>query len=416
MITPPPSVDAKQNTAPIPPSMQGGAARGSTAFFSLGFRPFFLAGAVWAAFAMAAWISVLLGMTALPSRFDPVSWHAHGFLFGYLGAIIAGFLLTAVPNWTGRPPLTGWPLIGLLLFWVFGRGMITFSQWLPPVLVILTDVGFPLIVTSLVLRELIVSRNWRNLVIVVMLSMFILANLLFHLEAERDGYAAQGTGLRLGVVCVMMMIAVIGGRIVPAFTGNWLKKNDSKACCVPPMQRFDKMVLLSSPPLLATWLFWPEYKGSAIALVTFAAMHVLRLLRWKGIHTAAEPLIWVLHIGYGLVPAGALALGIAIWFPSVIAQADFQHLWMAGAIGLMTLAVMTRATLGHTGRALRADRATVLIYLALLASVAVRLCAGVWDAHIMPLHMVSAVLWIAAFGGFALCYGGMLIRPARGAP
>lgn len=387
-----------------------------SAFLSRGFRPFFLLGALWAACAMAVWIAVLSGGLSLPSRFDPVSWHAHAFLFGYLGAIIAGFLLTALPNWTGRPALTGRPLVMLVLLWLAGRVVVAISATLPLGVVIAVDLGFPVVLGAFILREMIAAKNWRNLIVVAMLAALSLANLLFHLNTARGYYAAQGPGLRLGLAAALMMISVIGGRIIPTFTGNWLAKVGQNARPSPPMQTFDKIVLIASLVTLIAWVIWPNNNLTALALVVVSVLHAIRLVRWKGMLTGREPLVWVLHAGYACVPIGAAALGLSILQPALVGLAAAQHIWMAGAIGLMTLAVMTRATLGHSGRDLHAGPATVLIYGAVIGSVLMRLCAGVWPEHSQILYVLSGALWIGAFGGFAAFYCRAIILPKSASP
>lgn len=384
------------------------------AILSFGFRPFFLMGALWAALAMILWIAMVSGLLSLPTRFDPVSWHAHEFLFGYLGAVIAGFLLTAVPNWTGRLPIAGWRLGGLCALWLVGRMAIAMSQAMPEVLVAILALAFPVTLSGLILREIVAGKNWRNLMVMGMLATFTLADLTFLIEAARGAYAAQGYGLRLGVAAALLMICVVGGRIVPSFTRNWLVKTDRRTRPASPMQRLDKAILLVTVFGLAGWVLWPDRSSTGIMLIGLSALHTVRLFRWKGGSTLSEPLVWVLHAGYAMVPIGALVLGLGLLFPEAISLAASQHVWMAGALGLMTLAVMTRATLGHTGRELHAGPATLSIYLALIGSVAVRLVAGAVPDFAMPLYNLTAVLWIAAFGGFAAVYGPMLLgaRPA----
>jgi uncharacterized protein involved in response to NO len=382
------------------------------ALLSYGFRPFFLLGAIWAALAMALWVLMLTGLLALPTRFDPVSWHGHAFLFGYLGAVIAGFLLTAVPNWTGRLPVTGWWLGGLVALWAAGRVAVTTSALLPAWAAPAVDLAFPLALGAVILREIVAGRNWRNLVVLGLLAVFTLANLIFHVEAARGGYAAQGVGLRLGVSSVIGMIALIGGRIVPSFTRNWLVKRGESARPAPPMQRLDTAVLLATLAVLLIWTAAPETPVTGAALIGAAALHAVRLARWTGYRTGAEPLVWVLHVAYALIPLGAASLGIATLWPGILSSAAAQHVWMAGAVGLMTLAVMTRATLGHTGQALHARAATVAIYGALIGSLVVRLVAG-WLPG--PLgHEISALLWIAAFAGFVVAYGPALCTKKTG--
>lgn len=381
------------------------------AVLSFGFRPFFLLGAVWAALAMALWVPMLAGKLALPTAFDPVAWHAHEFLFGYLAAIIAGFLLTAVPNWTGRLPVTGWPLAGLTALWIAGRAAVTFSESLPPFIVALADLALVAALTVLLGREIVVGKNWRNLPVVGLLMLFGCANALFHWESAMGAYAAQGMGLRLGLAAVLMMIAVIGGRIVPSFTRNWLAKRGVGRLPVPPMQRFDLIALGLMLAALLAWVVAPFAPLTGTGLALAGLVHLARMARWAGDRTLAEPLVLVLHIGYVFIPLGALAGAAEIFGNGWVGAGSAQHLWMAGGIGLMTLAVMTRSTLGHTGRALTAGRGTVAIYAAVICAALTRIGAGAWPEAAGTLHSLSGASWIAAFAGFAVIYGPMLLRP-----
>ncbi|WP_208989479.1 NnrS family protein, partial [Pseudovibrio sp. POLY-S9] len=179
--------------------------------FSYGFRPFFLASAVWAIVLMLLWIPLVSGHIELPIAFDPVSWHAHEFLFGYLSAVVAGFLLTAIPNWTGRMPIVGRPLIVLFSLWVIGRAAILFGAYLPAGVVAALDVAMPLVLAIACLREIMAGKNWRNLIVLGLLGVLIASNLLFHWEAWSDGYAAQGYGMRLGISTMVLMVGLIGG-------------------------------------------------------------------------------------------------------------------------------------------------------------------------------------------------------------
>lgn len=381
------------------------------ALFSFGFRPFFLGAGIWAALTMALWIAMLSGLLDLPTRFDPVAWHAHEFLFGYLGAVLAGFLMTAVPNWTGRMPLVGWPLVVLFTLWLTGRVAVAFSALLPPLAAPLADLAFPLALLAAMAREVVAGRNWRNLVVLGVLALFTLGNAAFHLDAMRGGAPAQGAGLRLGLGAAILLVALIGGRIIPSFTRSWLAKRGPGRLPTPPDRRFDKAALLALLGAVLLWITLPEAPLTAVALVLAGALHAVRLGRWAGGRCRAEPLVWVLHLAYGFVPLGALALGGAILFPALLAPAVAQHLWMAGGIGLMTLAVMTRATLGHTGQALTASRGTTALYLAVVLAVLARLAAGLAPGSADLLLRLSALGWIAGFGGFALLYGGLLLRP-----
>ncbi|MEM7445888.1 MAG: NnrS family protein [Pseudomonadota bacterium] len=396
--------------------MIAGADRGlgwrRSAFLSLGLRPFFLAGALWAALAMLLWIGMLTGTPMLPSAFDPVSWHAHEFLFGYLSAIIAGFLLTAVSNWTGRPPIMGAALAALVALWIAGRLAVAFSDHLTPAVVMAIDLSMPVALAATIAFELIKGRNWRNLIVLAMLTTLIAGNAVFHLEAIAGVYAANGVGLRIGLGASVMMIAVIGGRIVPSFTRNWLTKQGKTSLPSPP-SRLDWIALLTLMLALVYWVASPGWALTGAAMVMAGLLHFGRLARWKGEATFGEPLVFVLHAGYAFVPIGTLALGLSILATDGSDTIGAQHLLMAGAIGLMTLAVMTRATLGHTGGELRADVRTAILYLFVIIAVVARVASGLAPSIGQDLLLVSATCWIAAFGGFVMVYGPYLIGSQR---
>lgn len=376
------------------------------AILSFGFRPFFLFAAIWAALAMVLWLGMLTGGFALPTVFDPISWHAHEMIFGYLLAVVAGFLMTAIPNWTGRMPIVGWPLAGLVGLWLAGRVAVALSAG-GPMLAAAIDLAFPVVLVAVMAREIVAGRNWRNLAVVGLVALFALANLLYHIEAINGGYPAAGVGLRVALAAAVTLISLIGGRVVPSFTRNWLVQRRSSVLPTP-FGKGDKAVMAIGIAALVLWIIWPEQPAVAAALTLAGLAHLWRLSRWAGWRTGAEALVWVLHVGYAFVPLGflAMAANAAGW----ITTGAGQHIWMAGAIGLMTLAIMSRASLGHTGRTLMASRATTAIYLALIGSVLARLGYGLWPEATGFLHM-AAGLWILAFGGFAVAYWPVLARP-----
>lgn len=380
------------------------------AILTYGPRPFFFGAGVWATVAMVLWIPMLTGHLTLPTAFDPVSWHAHEFLYGYLGAVIAGFVLTAVPNWTGRLPIVGWRLGALALLWLLGRIVIAVSAGMPPLLVAAIDLAFPVVFAATIAREIVAGKTWRNLVVLGLLAMFTTGNLLFHWEAAQGANAANGAGLRLGLGTAVMLIAVIGGRLVPSFTRNWLVKRGASLLPAPPMQRFDKLALLVLLAALILWLISPRHPATGGALLLAGLLHLVRLARWAGHRTLADPLVAVLHAGYACLPLGALALATSIFAPGWLGAAAAQHLWMAGAIGVMTLAVMMRTILTHTGQPLHAGRLAVAIHIALVLSVSTRVAASLWPEVASLLFAVSGLLWIAAFGGFAVGFGRLLLR------
>ncbi|WP_224825936.1 NnrS family protein [Cognatishimia sp. MH4019] len=379
---------------------------------SYGFRPFFFGAAVWAALAMLLWVPMITGYLRLPTAFDPLTWHAHAFLFGYLTAVVAGFLLTAVPNWTGRLPIVGWPLGGLFALWIAGRFAVMFSAGMSPLLVAVIDLAMPVALAIVIAREIVAGKNWRNLIVLGMLGVLMLGNAVLHWEAARGDMAAQGYGLRIGLGAGLMMIAVIGGRIVPSFTRNWLVKQGAYKLPTPPMQRFDKIALLGLLVALVSWVALPETLFAALLLALAGMLHLARLTRWGGLQTRREPLVIVLHVAYFFVPVGALAMAVQIILPTAIGLGAVQHLWMSGAIGLMTLAVMTRATLGHTGQTLRAGSGTLAIYSAVMLATVLRVAADIWPLFATELYSAAGLAWLVAFGGFALLYGPLLLRAA----
>lgn len=378
------------------------------ALLSQGFRPFFLAAGLWSAVALAVWIVIFATGLPLPSRFDPLAWHIHEMLFGFVMAATAGFLLTAIPNWTHRLPVSGTLLALLAGLWLVGRIACLFSALVPAWLTIAADLSFSVVLVGVVVREIVVGRNWRNLPIVAPVIVLGAANLLMHLEA--DGVAVRsGLGWRLGLAAVIVLISVMAGRIVPSFTRNWLAKRPGSDLPVAH-GRIDRAALGILHSGLIGWAFLPDFRLIGLLLLLGAAANLWRLLCWHGIATTAEPLLLVLHVGYAWLVLGVALLGLAVLGADVPLSAAI-HALTGGAIGTMILAVMTRATRGHVGRELSADRATVLIYLLVTLAAITRVLAAFATAWIMPLLVISGSLWISAFAAFVLVYGPMLILP-----
>jgi uncharacterized protein involved in response to NO len=375
------------------------------AFFSYGFRPFFFFGACDAALAMAVWLPVFEGEMTLPTLFAPRDWHVHEMLFGYVPVIVTGFLLTAIPNWTGRLPLQGAPLIVLVIAWAAGRGAVIFSANLGWLTAALVDVGFLALVAAAAAREIIAGRNWRNLKVLIPVAVLALANAGFHFEAHVFGVA--DFAIRVGVTAVLILLMLIGGRIVPSFTRNWLARENPGRLPIP-FGKFDAAAIAVSIAALCVWVIAPDGRVAGTALLLAGILQLLRLARWAGERTARERLVLILHIAYAFVPLGFILTALAA-FGSVQPSAGL-HAWMAGAVGTMTLAVMTRATLGHTGHELVAGAGTQAIYAAIVLAASARVVAGLVPAWTVPLIHVSAVAWIAAFGGFAFLYGPVLFR------
>jgi uncharacterized protein involved in response to NO len=376
--------------------------------FSYGFRPFFLFGALYAGLAVLAWLPIFTGELALASAFVPRDWHVHEMLYGYVPAVVTGFLLTAIPNWTGRLPLQGTPLIVLLLLWVAGRAAVTLSGligWLPAALI---DSAFFLLVAAAAAREIVTGGNWSNLKVVSLIALLALGNLCFHLEAHFAGSA--DISIRLGLAVVVMLITLIGGRIVPSFTRNWLAR-ENPGRLPTPFGRFDMIVIVASAAALVLWVALPQTLVAGAALLVAGVLQSTRLARWAGDRTTRERLVLILHLGYAFIPIGFLTVGLAAF--DLVPAAAGIHAWAGGAVGTMTLAVMTRASLGHTGHALIASIATQAIYVAVVLAAVTRIAAALAPQFLTALLVLSAVIWAAAFLGFVAAYGPMLAKGIR---
>ncbi|WP_420962459.1 NnrS family protein [Brucella sp. IR073] len=376
------------------------------AVLSYGFRPFFLLGSLYAGLSILFWLPLFYGHRETASLFAPVDWHIHEMLFGYLGAIITGFLLTAIPNWTGRLPVQGMSLFVLIMLWLPGRFAVFFSADIGWVAAAVIDCAFLTAVAVAAGVEITAGRNWRNLKVLAPVAVLLVANVLFHIEAHQDGISDMSR--RLGIGAVMMLIMIIGGRIIPSFTRNWLARENPGRLPVP-FNRFDAVTITISALALAAWAFAPETLIAGFALLIAGGINLVRLARWAGDRTLRDPLVLILHVAYAFVPAGFLLAGIAIFAPGTVPPVAAIHAFGAGAMGAMTLAVMARATLGHTGRDLGAGSGTCMVFAAITLSALLRI-AEPFTASTALLH-ASAALWALAFLGYAVLYGQALVTP-----
>jgi uncharacterized protein involved in response to NO len=381
------------------------------AVFSVGLRPFFLFSALWAAIAAPLWLYAFLSGGPVG-----LSWHVHEMLFGYTGGIVLGFLLTAVPNWTGRLPVVGTPLALLFGLWLAGRAamlaMALNADLASEVWPLIIDGLFLFAMAGVIWREVLAGRNWRNVPVAVMVTLFALANAGFHLEAGAGGVDNLST--RLGLAVVALLIAVIGGRVTPSFTRNWQIKRGGPLPAVAG--RFDIVTLMVTATGLIGWSVAPTHPATGALLLAAGGLNLVRLARWRGDATLAEPLVWILHLGYLWLAVGLFLTGLSVAAPGLVPLSAGVHALTAGAIGVMTLAVMTRASRGHTGRPLTAGKIEVLIYVLINLAALTRVTGGLLPSVYQPLLMVSTGLWSAAFLAFVIGYGPMLLtpRPDRG--
>lgn len=377
------------------------------AFYSHGFRSFFMFAGIWGAMAMSVWVVLLAMGIPIPSRMAGVDWHMHEMVFGYAPAVIAGFLLTAVPNWTGRLPILGWPNALLSGLWVLGRVAIFYSAYLPLWAAPIIDVSFLIIFAWVIGTEIIAAKNWRNLKVLVILIALAATNILFHFEAIY-GFAYEGYSIRLGVGIIVLLITIIGGRVIPSFTRNWLVKQ-GKSRLPQPRGRVDDGVEFATGLLLIIWVVVPEGAGAGVGWALLALFHLYRLWRWVGWQTFAEPMVAILHAGYLFIPLGFFMLAARNLFPD-LGLPLIPHAWMVGAIGVMTLAMMSRASLGHSGRPIQSNWVVNTIFALIIGAALLRMTVDFMPGNLGLLHS-SALAWIAGFSVFILGYFPIFTKP-----
>ena len=382
-----------------PPQVQG------PGLFQLAFRPFFLGGALFSAVAVLLWAAMISGDLAIEPFGSPLWWHAHEMLFGFTCAIIVGFLLTAVQTWTGIAGIRGLPLIGLLLLWFAGRLCLLLPglpQWLPVVL----DMLFLPLAALILSLPIIRIRQWRNIVFLPVLLAMTLANGLFYLAAFRLDPALQVLAGNFMVMLITLLMTVVAGRVTPMFTANGT--GTERVEPLPWLERLcPASLLLAIPAVLG--LYPPGPIGPSL-LIFAAACHGLRVWRWRTWVTFSTPLLWSLHLSYWALVSGLALLAIAQLGDS-LSHSQALHVLTVGAMGMMILAMISRVSLGHTGRPLQVGPAMILAYCAVISAVIVRVAGQWWLEDYRQVIWITAALWSLAYGIFFLRYLPVLSRP-----
>ncbi|MFP1631892.1 NnrS family protein [Zhengella sp. ZM62] len=380
------------------------------AIMSYGFRPFFLFGALFSGLAILAWVLMLDGSIRFEPAVGALDWHIHEMIFGFLPAIVTGFLLTAVPNWTGRLPVQGKGLAVLTVTWIAGRIAMADPGWLGPLAAAVIDLAFLAAVMGVIANEIVAGRNWRNLKVLVPLTLLFAGNTVFHFEMHLDGTSDHAR--RMGMAAAILLIMIIGGRIIPSFTRNWLVRANPGRLPAP-FGQLDKGALVLSAVALIAWIVLPAHPATGVAMIAAGLANLVRQMRWAGERTAGESLVLILHLAFLFVPLGFLLSGAGALMPDAVSPAAGMHAFGAGAAGAMVLAVMMRATLGHTGQALTMGRGSKIVFACLVASAAIRIAAALAPQGPGILMILAGLLWSAAFLGFGLVYGKALISPRR---
>ncbi|MFT6658687.1 NnrS family protein [Maritalea sp.] len=377
------------------------------AFLSYGFRPFFFLGALYAALNILFWLPFYFAEIEIPIVVGTVDWHVHELLFGVLPAVIAGFLLTAIPNWTGRLPVKGTPLLLLVVIWLAGRIAFNFSAYFGLTVTAFVDSAFLLIFFGAVAIEIIAGKNWRNARVLALIGILAAGNIAFYVEVSLFGEASISR--RVGITAITLLVMLIGGRIIPSFTRNWLAR--MKPGRLPtPFSKLDKVALGFSIITLAGWSIWPESIFVGYLFLLAAAANLVRLSRWAGDRIIGCYLLLILHLAYLFLPIGFALIGAHILWPGQISAAAGIHAVGMGGFGSMILGVMVRTTRGHTGNDLKTDFGAQLAFTTILlaSSLRVLVALDLFGDFSQILLRTAQFGWSFAFLSFAVFYAPKL--------
>jgi len=372
-----------------------------------GFRPFFLLAALFVASFMPVWLFRYTGQLNVGGDWLPATWHGHEMIFGFALAVIAGFLLTAVNRWTGRPTATGRSLALLCALWVAGRGAIFFAEYLPGALVAAVDLAFVAALAFYVGRPIIQARSARNYKFLPIFAVLFATNLVMHLGAMGvlDTGIARLT-LLTALDMVILIILIVSGRIVPMFT-----RNATGADGLRTVGWLEKIIYPLVIASIILQFFWPQHTLNAVVALVAGLAIGARQLTWGGQHTLKKPILWVLHVGHAWIAIGFILRALAIWLPQVSSSAS-SHALTVGSIGMLIIGMMTRVSLGHTGRPITASWLMSIAFVAVaLAALGRTFLPIIFPAYYIEWVMLSGVLFALAFGAFLLEFTPILIAP-----
>ncbi|NOR72563.1 MAG: NnrS family protein [Mariprofundaceae bacterium] len=393
---------------PIQTSESSVEKKGGFSLLALGFRPFFLAAGIFAVLLMATSVFGIQTGISYGNYFPLPLWHAHEMLFGYTVAVIAGFLLTAVRNWTGMETARGYALLALILLWFSGRVALAVPG-VPEWFTVLIDMAFLPALALTVARPIIKSKQLRNLSVPLLLLLMAAGNGLIYAGVLGVSDALNGLWFSVGVI--LMLMALIAGRVMPFFTGRVASDSDIRTF---------PMVESLALPVIALWILveqlFPDSPVSAVVAVSAAAVHAVRLYGWSCRGVWREPMLWVIHTAYGWLVAGFLLLALADF--GIGSKLLALHGWTVGAIGMFTLGMMARVALGHTGRPMSAHPAVAGAFLLLAVTALIRVLIPIlFPSFTEVALLIAAAGWILAFSTFVWIYTPYLVRPrVDGAP
>jgi uncharacterized protein involved in response to NO len=378
--------------------------------FQNSFRPFFIAAGIWATLAVPFWLLNYFGIMIVIDNFNILLWHQHEILYGFVAAAIAGFILTAIPNWTGRLPIKNKPLAILVFLWILGRVGFLTTAIFGTITTSLMDLPFLIVLVLVIIREIVSGKNWRNLPVIILISFFTLGNILVHLQIHEIIDSAE-LGIRLSTFVLSILLALIGGRIVPSFTRNWLAQN--KANKFPrPFGNFDKISLISLVVFVFAQVIIPHHQATSLLALLAGMLHGIRLIRWKVWMTLAEPLIWILHVGYMWLCVALVLIGLS-GLTDFVPYTSSYHALTVGAFSTMILAVMTRASLGHTGRTIKATLGTTTIFIFITIAAILRVYEPFINESGTLILSLSGIFWTLSFALFIFIYFPILTQPRK---
>jgi uncharacterized protein involved in response to NO len=377
--------------------------------FSYTFRPFFLVAAIWAILAVLRWMLILNGVVTSPGNVNAVHWHGHEMVVGFTFAVVAGFVLSAVATWTGRPAVSGIAVVWLVVAWLLGRIAMFSAAAIPPAVVALADMLFPIWLCVLFGREVFAARTKRNYKVFSIAAALAMLNLLYHLGATGTVEGADYIAIYLLIHGVTLLVALIGGRVVPSFTANWLRGQGVNR--LPRNnQPIDRIAIMLTILLGLVVVFFPDRATIGYLAMTAAVVHGIRVALWRGLQTIRNPLLFVMHVAYWWLPIGYAMMSAASLGWAFTPTAALHALTMGG-IGGMILAMITRVPLGHTGRALHASRLTVIAYVVFMFAVIIRVLSPWLDERYLSVVNVAAAGWCLAFLIYLWVYWPVLTGP-----
>lgn len=378
-----------------------------TAIWSCGFRPFFLGGALLSGLLIAAWLLLFFGGLAVGGPMGPIGWHAHEMFFGFVAAVIAGFLLTAVPKWTGTKPLAGPPLSALFALWLAGRIAMVAAGTIPYAAAALIDLLFLPALALAIATPIIRAKTPRNLGFVPLLFGLAAANIVFHLShLDLLGPPWASLGLDAALAIIVVIIAIVGGRVIPFFTVNRIGYGTRER---------RRLIDIAAIVLTVAWLFAFLIASTSIltALLALGAglTNLGRILGWAPLKTTKVPLLWVLHVGYFFVGAGLILQGLSAFSLFAIPSSAAIHALTAGAMGTLCLGMMARVSLGHTGRPLAAPKIMTIAFALIIVAATIRTVIPWLLPQFYQVSITTAgILWSVAWLFFLIHYTPILAK------